>query len=147
VAAFVKVNKFADHLVSGVHNFTSSGTAAATVALTNTAPASESTNPLSDSGGLLANLTQVAYTNLSARTFATVSKALSSGVVTVDLSDLILSATGNVASFRYIYFCNDTPTSPADPLICHFDHGATVSMVNTDSYSITINPLGLFTLG
>jgi hypothetical protein len=146
VASFVKINKFVDHLAGGTHNFTSAGTAAMTVALTNTAPASESTNPTGDSGGLLANLTQVSYSNLSSRAFSTVSKSLSSGTLTVDLSDLVLTASGTVATFRYLYFYNDTPTSPADPLVCHYDHGSTVSMVNTDTYTITIDALGLFTL-
>jgi hypothetical protein len=146
VASFVKINKFVDDLTKGVHNFTSVGTAAMTVALTNTAPASESQNPLVDAGGRLANLTQIAYTNLSSRAFATVTPSLSSGTQTIDLSDLVLTASGNVATFRYLYFYNDTPSSPADPLVCHYDHGTTVSMVNTDTYTITIDPLGLFTL-
>ena len=146
MAPFVKVNRFVDHLVSGVHNFTSVGTAAVTVALTNTAPASESTNPLTDGGGLLANLTQIAYTNLSTRAFATVSKALATGTVTVDLSDLTLTASGAVATYRYLYIYNDTPTSPADPVIGHFDHGSTITLANTDTHILTIDALGLFTL-
>jgi hypothetical protein len=146
VATFVKINKFVDDLATGVHNFTSESTAAMTVALTNTAPASESTNPLSASGGRLANLTQVAYTNLSSRAFATVSKSLSTGTLTVDLSDLVLTASGPVATFRYLYFYNDTPTSPADPLVAHYDHGSAVTMANADTYTITIDALGLFTL-
>lgn len=147
MATFIKVNRFAEDLVKGVHNFTSSGTAAVTVALTNTAPTSEGTNPLTDAGGRLANLTQVSYTNLSSRVFSTVTPTLASGTQTVDLSDLTLTASGTVATFRYIYFYNDTPTSPADPLICHFDHGAAVTLNNTDTYVITIDALGLFTLG
>jgi hypothetical protein len=146
MATFVKVNKFVDHLVTGVHNFTSSGTAAVTVALTNTAPASESQNPLVDAGGLLANLTQVSYTNLSTRAFATVTKSLSTGTVTVDLSDLTLTASGAVATYRYLNVYNDTPTSPADPLIAHFDHGSTITLANTDTHILTIDALGLFTL-
>lgn len=146
MATFVKINRFVEDLVKGVHNFTAVGNAAVTVALTNTAPASESTNPTADAGGRLSNLTQVSYTNLSTRAFATVTPTLSSGTQTVDLSDLVLTASGNVATFRYLYFYNDTPTSPADPLICHYDHGTTVSMVNTDTYTITIDALGLFTL-
>jgi hypothetical protein len=145
VASFVKVNRFVDHMATGVHNFTSAGTAAMTVALSNTAPAAQGTNPLVDEGGLLANVTQIAYTGLSARTFTTVTKTLSSGSLTVDLSDLVLNASGTVATFRYLYFYNDTPTSPADPLVCHYDHGSAVSMVNTDTYTITIDPLGLLT--
>jgi len=147
VATFVKVNRFAEDLTKGVHNFTSVGTAAATVALTNTAPASESTNPLGDTGGRLANLTQVSYTNLSTRAFSTVTPTLASGTQTVDLSDLTLTASGAVATFRYVYFYNDTPTSPADPLICHYDHLATVTMASSDTYVITIDAFGLFSLG
>ena len=147
MATFIKVNRFAEDLVKGVHNFTSSGTAAVTVALTNTAPASESTNPLTDAGGRLANLTQVSYTNLSTRAFATVTPTLASGTQTVDLGDLTLTASGAVATFRYLYFYNDTPTSPADPLVCHFDHGAGMTMGASDTYIITIDALGLFTLG
>jgi hypothetical protein len=146
VASFVKVNRFVDHLTTGVHNFTSAGTAAMTVALSNTAPASEATNPLTDAGGILSNVTQIAYTGLSTRVFSTVTKSLSAGTLTVDLSDLVLTANASVATFRYLYFFNDTPTSPADPLVCHYDHGSAVSMVNTDTYTITIDPLGLFTL-
>jgi hypothetical protein len=146
MATFVKINKFLDHLVKGVHNFTAVGNAAMTVALTNTAPASEGTNPTVDAGGLLANLTQISYTNLSTRAFATVTTSLSSGTSTVDLSDLTLTASGAVATFRYVYFYNDTPTSPADPLVAHFDHGSAVTLANTDTYIITIDALGLFTI-
>jgi hypothetical protein len=146
MATFVKINRFLDDLVKGVHNFTAVGNAAMTVALTNTAPASEATNPTVDAGGRLANLTQVAYTNLSTRAFATVTPSLSSGTSTVDLSDLTLTASGAVATFRYLYFYNDTPTSPVDPLVAHFDHGSAVTLANTDTYIITIDALGLFTI-
>ena len=147
MASFVKINRFVDHLTSGVHNFTSAGTAAMTVALSNTAPGAEVANPLSSTEGLLTNVTQISYSGLSTRVFDTVSKSLSTnGILTVDLSDLVLTASSTVATFRYLYFFNDTPTSPSDPLVAHYDHGSAVSMVNTDTYTITIDPLGLFTL-
>lgn len=146
MATFVKINDFVEDLALGVHNFTSVGTAAMTVALTNTAPASESSNPTADGNGVLANLTQISYTNLSSRAFSTVTPSLSSGTFTLDLSDLVLTASGAVATFQYLYFFNDTPTSPADPLVCHYNHGSTVTMANTDTYTITIDAAGLFTL-
>lgn len=146
MATFVKINDFVEDLILGVHDFTNSTNAAMTVALSATAPAGEGSNPTADGNGVLANVTQIAYTNLSSRAFTTVTPSLSSGTATVDLSDLVLTASGTVASFRYLYFYNDTPSSPADPLVCHYDHGTTVSMVNTDTYTITIDAAGLFSI-
>jgi hypothetical protein len=147
MATFVKINKFVDHLCSGVHNFNSQGTAAMTVALSNTQPATEGGgDPLSDAGGDLSFVTEINYANLSSRAFATVSKNLSAGTLTVDLSDLVLTASGAVAAFRYLYFYNDTPTAPVDPLVAHFDHGSVVQLADTDTYSISIDNAGLFTL-
>jgi hypothetical protein len=52
-----------------------------------------------------------------------------------------------VATFRYVYLYNDTPTSPADPVVCHYDVGTTITMATSDSFAITFDALGLFTLG
>ena len=38
--------------------------------------------------------------------------------------------------FRYIYLYNDTPTSPADPLIGYFDYGANLTLNNGESLTI-----------
>ena len=147
MATFVKVNKFVDHLCTGVHDFTSPATAAITVALSNISPSAEvGGNPLDDPYGLLANVTQISYANLSSRLFANNNKTLSTGTLTVDMDDLTLTGSGTVADFRYIYFYNDTPTAPVDPLIAHFDHGSIVGLRDTDTYSIQIDPAGLFTL-
>lgn len=147
MAAFVKINKFVDHLCTGVHDFTSTGTAQMTVALSNIDPASEvGGDPTDDAHGLLADVTEVAYTNLSSRQFTNVQKTLSTGTLTVDMDDLQLVASGSVAQFRYLYFYNDTSTSPADPLVAHFDHGSVVGLQDTDTYSIQIDAAGLFTL-
>ena len=147
MASFVKINKFVDHLCSGVHNFTSTVDAQMTVALSNTAPGSEpGGNPTDDAFGLLSNVTEINYANLSSRQFTNVQKSLSTGTLTVDMDDLQLTASGTVATFRYLYFYNDTPTNPADPLVAHFDHGSPVSLSDTDTYSIQIDAAGLFTL-
>jgi hypothetical protein len=44
---------------------------------------------------------------------------------------------GSIASFRYAVLYNDSPTSPADPLIGYWDYGSTVSL--SDGESLTVD--------
>lgn len=122
MATFVKINDFVEHVAEKVHNL---GSDQLVVALSNTAPGSETSPPANDGNGVLANVTQIAYTNLSTRNITTSASAQASGTYKLTLTDLVLSASGGaVATFRYVYIYNDTPTSPADPLLCYFDYGA-----------------------
>lgn len=116
------------------------------VALSITAPGSESTPPTGDGDGVLANVTQVSYTNLSSRALTVASSAQASGTYTLDFNNLVLTASGTVADYRYIYIYDDTPTSPADPLVMYFDHGSTISLESTETHTITFNASGLYTI-
>jgi len=130
MATFTKVNDFVEHLSEGVHNL---GTGQLIVALSNTAPGSETSNPLSDGNGVLANVTQISYTNLSSRNITTTSSSQTAGVYSLVLADLVLTAgVGGLATFRYVYIYNDDPTSPADPLIGMYDYGAGGVTLNQD---------------
>jgi hypothetical protein len=92
------------------------------VALSNTAPASETNNPLTDTKGILANVTQISYTNLSSRNLTRNASAQVAGTYKLDFDDLVLTASGgSVGPFRYIYVYDDTPTSPADPIVGVYD--------------------------
>lgn len=92
------------------------------VALSNTAPASETNNPLTDTKGVLANVTQISYTNLSSRALTRIFSGQTGGTYKLDFSDLVLTASGGtVGPFRYIYIVDDTPTSPADPIVGCYD--------------------------
>lgn len=122
------------------------------MALSNTAPASESSNPTADSNGVLANVTQVAYTNYADtlttdRTLESVSSSATSGTYTLDVGDFTYSASGGaLATHRYIYFYDDTPTTPADPLIRVWDQGSAISLADGDSASVTVNASGVLTI-
>jgi hypothetical protein len=134
MASFVKLNGFVEHLAEGVHNL---GTGQLVVALTNTAPGSEGTPPTGATGtNILANLTQISYTNLSSRNVTTSSSAQSGGTYTLALTDLVLTASGAVGPFRYVYLYNDTPTSPADPLIGYWDYGSSISLANGETFTV-----------
>lgn len=57
------------------------------------------------------------------------------GVVTVTGTDIVWTASGEVGPFRYAVLYNDTPTSPADPLIGWWDYGSAVTLANGETFT------------
>lgn len=129
MATYVKFQPFVENLAEKVHNLASDQLK---IALTNTAP--------SAANAVYADLTSpLATTNLSGATpfnVTTSSSAQTSGTYKLVCADLVLTATGAVGPFRYVVLYNDTPTSPADPLIAYWDYGSSISLANTDTFTI-----------
>lgn len=142
MASYNKFQAFVEHLAEGVHNFSSDSTCTITVALCAAANAPVATN------SVLADLTQIAYTNLSSRVVSVSSSSQSSGTYKLVLSDLTLTASGgSVAAFRYVVLYNDDPTSPADPLIGWYDRGSDLTLADGDSLILDFSAAnGLFTI-
>ena len=116
------------------------------VALSNTAPGSEVTPPTGDGDGVLANVTQVAYTNLSSRNLTLASSAQTGGTYTIDFNDLVLTSTGGTTGpFRYVYVYDDTPAGPIDPLVAYFDYGSSITLQDGETLTIQFNASGLYT--
>ena len=116
------------------------------VALSNTAPGDETTPPTGDGAGILANVTEIAYDNCSSRVLTLALSGQSGGIYTLDFENLTLTASGgSVGPFRYVYIYNDTPISPADPLVCYFDYGSSITLLATETLEIQINASGLYT--
>ena len=137
MASFVKINDFVANAVENM-NLESDQLV---IALSNTAPSSESSNPTADGNGILGNVTQVSYSNLSSRNLTTSSSGQSGGVYKLVLADLTLTASGgSVAAFRYVYIYNDTVTSPADPLIGYYDYGSSLTLNDGDTFTIDFSP-------
>jgi len=133
MATFNKVNDF---VVNAVHNMDLESDQVV-VALSNTAPSSESSDPSSDGNGILGNVTEVAYTNLSSRNVTTTSSTQTSGTYKLVLSDITLTSSGgSTGPFRYVYIYNDTVTTPADPLIGYYDYGSSLTLNDGDSLTI-----------
>lgn len=130
MAAYNKFQQFVEDLAKGVHNFTADANCTVTVALTAAANAPVATN------AVLADLIQVAYTNLSSRIVTGITAEHTTGTVTFAATDLVLTASGAVATFRYVVLYNDDPTSPADPLICWYDYGSDVTLANGETFTI-----------
>lgn len=134
--AFNKFQAFVEHVAEGTHNLQSNQLV---IALTNSAPLA--------TNSVLADLTQISYTNLSSRDVTTSSSAQSGGVYKLTCADLVLTASGAVGPFRYVVLYNDTPTSPADPLIGWYDYGSSISLANLETFTIDFDQInGVLTI-
>jgi hypothetical protein len=51
----------------------------------------------------------------------------------------VLATSGGIAEFRYVVVANDTPTSPADPLIASFDYGSALTLAEGESLTVKFN--------
>lgn len=137
MATYNKFQQFVEDLAHGVHDLESD---VITIALTAAANAPVATN------SVLGDLTQINYTNLSTRAVTTASSGQTSGTYGLVLTDHTLTASGAVATFRYVVHYNDTPATPADPLIQWYDHGSDVTLANGETYDVDYDASGLFTL-
>ena len=85
---------------------------------------------------VLANLTEIAYTNLSTQNITTSSSGQTSGTFTQLFTDLVLTASGAVATFRHVVIYNNTPTSPANPLVFWFDYGSDLTLASGETLTL-----------
>jgi hypothetical protein len=139
MASYNKFQQFVENLGKGVHNFTSDSTCSVTVALCAAANAPVATN------AVLADLTEVAYTNLSSRVVTGITWEHTTGTVSMAATDLVLTASGGaVATFRYVVLYDDDPTSPANPLIGWYDYGTNLTLA--DGETLTLDFTSILTL-
>jgi hypothetical protein len=65
--------------------------------------------------------------------------AESGGTATLTGTKVVITATGSVGPFQYVVLYNDTPSSPADPLIGWWDYGSALTLANGETFSIKFN--------
>lgn len=140
MATFNKFNSFVEHLAEGVHNL---GADTLKVMLTNTAPVA--------TNSVKANLTEIAAGNgyTAGGTAASItSSGQTGGTYKLVLGDVVITASGgSIGPFRYAVLYNDTPTSPADPLIGYWDYGSALTLANGESITWDADPTnGVITL-
>ena len=124
MATFTPFQSFVEALAEKVHNL---GSDQLVVALSNVAPVAASNT-------VLANITEITYTDLSTRNIVTVSSAQTAGTYKLVLTDLVLTASGNVGPFRYIVIYNDTATN--NELIAYYDRGNSITLMDGETLTI-----------
>lgn len=124
MATWNKFQAWAENMVEAANL----GTDQFIIALTNTAPVA--------TNSVLADITQISYTNLSSRNLTTTSSSQTGGTYSLTLADLTLTASGPVATYRYVVVYDDTPTSPNKPLVGWWDYGTAITMANGETLLI-----------
>lgn len=135
MASYNKFYQFAADVCNGIHNLS---TDTLELALTSVAPVA--------TNSVLADLTEISYTNLSSRVLTIVSSTQTSGLYNLIVNDLVLTASGGaVAAFRYVAIYNNTAASKN--LIAWFDYGSLLTLNNGDALTIDFDNInGVFTL-
>lgn len=144
MATFTKYNIFVEDWANKVHDlFGTAGSGADTlkVMLSNAAP-NVATH------AVRADVTELGTANgyTSGGASATNVGTRSSGTLTVAGTDIVFTASGGtIGPFRYAILYNDTPTSPADPLIAYWDYGSSITLNDTETFTVDFGA-SLFTL-
>lgn len=103
------------------------------------------TNMLTNSAPVVTNTVFADLTEISAGngysaggTNATVSSsAQTSGTYKLVLADVVFTASGGtIGAFRYTALYDNTPTSPADPLMGWYDYGSSITLASGETFTI-----------
>lgn len=126
MASFNKFEIFAKDVGNGVHNL---GSDALTLALSDTAPDAATNETVAD-------LTLITEQNgYTATALSNVSFTESGGTASLSADDVTWTASGgSFGPFRYVILYNDTPSSPADPLIGYWDYGSSITVADGESF-------------
>ena len=135
MAVFNKFNSFVEAVAEGTHNL---GSNQLTLALSNVAPTA--------SNSVLADITQITYTNLSTRNLTTTASSQTGGLYKLVVNDITLTSTGgSTGPFRYVVVYNST--AAGGPLIGWYDYGTSLTLNSGESLAVDFDAAnGLLTL-
>lgn len=132
MATYNKFQDYAEQVNKGVHIW---GTHTFKAAFSNSAPVATNTQ--------LSDITQISSGNGYTAgagggvTLDSVTLTETGGTAKVTIADEVFTAAGgSVGPFRYIVIYNDSATSPTDALVCWYDYGSSVTLADTETFTI-----------
>ena len=139
MASYQKFNQTVEDLANGVSDLASD---TLKFLLTNVAPVA--------GNEVRADLTEISggngYTSGGTTVGITSSTQTGGTYSLVPTADVVFTASGgSIGPFRYVVLYNDTPTSPADPLISFYDRGSSLTLLDTETFTVDVQST-LFTL-
>lgn len=140
MASFNKFNAFVEDVAEKVHNL---GADTLKIMLTNTAPVA--------GNSVKADLTEISAGNgyTAGGTAVTITaSSQTAGTYKLVGNDVVFTASGgSIAAARYAVLYNDTPTSPADPLIGWWDYGSSITLLTGETLTVDLDQsAGILTL-
>ncbi|MCZ6898332.1 MAG: hypothetical protein O7D95_06485 [Betaproteobacteria bacterium] len=132
MATYTKFDQTVEDVNNGVHNM---GSDTLKFALTNTTPVA--------GNEIFANITEISAGNgytAGGTVVAITSSTQTSGTYSlVPTADVVFTASGgSIGPFRFVVLYNDTPTSPADPLISFYDRGSSLTLLDTETFTVDV---------
>ena len=129
MAAYNKFQDFVEQLGKGVHHLHAAGDTL-NLYLTNNTPDAALDATVTDLPGIVS---QNGYAPADAQNDYTET----TGTGTLTCVDKVWTAAGgSFGPFRYAVLFNDTPTAPADPLIAWWDYGATITVLEGETFTV-----------
>lgn len=129
MASYNKFRQFVEDLGRKVHNLNAD---TLRVMLTNSAPV--------NTNAVKGDLTDISAGNgytAGGNTPTNSGYSQSAGTAALVLVDTVFTASGGtIGPFRYVVLWNDTPTSPADPLIGWWDYGSSITLADGETFTV-----------
>jgi len=139
MATYNKFQDFVEQLGKGIHQLHAAGHMLM-LYLTNNAPDAALDAVKADLAGITE---QNGYAAADAQNDYTEA----GGTGTLTCVDKVWTASGgSFGPFRYVVLYNDTPTSPADPLIAWWDYGSAITVNVGETFTVDFNPAGVLTI-
>lgn len=127
-ATYNKFRQFVEDIGVKVHNL---DTDTLKLMLVNSAPAN--TNEVKG------DLTEISAGNgysAGGMTLDNCTYSQTTGTASLVIDDEVLTASGGtIGPFRYVVLYNDTPSSPADPLIAWWDYGSSITLADGETFT------------
>lgn len=129
MAAYNKFRAFVENLAEKVHDL---GSDTLKILLTNVAPV--------NTNSVKADLTEISAGNgytAGGTTVTVTASSQTAGTYSLVGNDVVFTASGgSIGPFRYAVLYNDTPTSPADPLIGWWDYGSSITLLDGETFTV-----------